>query len=784
MTDDDGRLWHVVRYRNNPFPARRSLDQTTERTVVWAVGMPDQPGVDLTPFEDYLARAAVVADVSLEGVAAEQRPEMALPRDLTRFLADVAFDLDAFLAAIDARHRGASVTTASAASVLAALLTGRGGGIQTGNATSLLQSAALFVAAASSPDARAAVNLALVAIADVDGRYGALCRALAAVNQRDLLATLYVGSGLARLGVGNLGAVLSGDGFCPHELRLAYEAAGGRWSDLAHLDGRDDLDVLSRTFESSTDLQLARRLSALLADATAPLATIAAEPLGAIRLAACVARFPVFLAGSERAAGPGLVGGRYAAPLRSLDAMADALRLAEQAARQPVPTATDLLAFARAFVDGPAMPLELALSRAQTALRKAEPVLGPDRTSDVRARLAAAEQSAQRVLDEWDRAWTNLVAADVEGFLSQGRQGWQMSKQWATQSAASPRWLLVFDGLRYDLWKAILAPTLQEAGWQLPDDDVSFAYLPSITAISRRTLIGGSRAAPGQAEESGARSLAERASTTLTYGVRTEQFGDDREEVAGWNVRVFSWPDKLVHTDLADLGTLAAQLEGWTREALLPWLENNVGKDVRLAVSTDHGFAALAAQDSLAVSAAEGDDRNAPRVVQADSAQALVDAVPVTDGPRRVLVARSRRWFRVPGGQFHHFAHGGCTLHEVVVPFAELTPVRVGAAVLTLEGLPDGLTIDEGATERLSFTVKVTGGADMFPTVEVVGLRKLVQRQIALGTEVPIVLDVMGEEGLKQILVRVQSGRDRNQRHVRVTVRLGKIKRQALDFDV
>ncbi len=782
LTDDTGRDWQVVRYLGgNPFPARRSLADSSRMTIVWCPGSSPEP-IDLTAFEDYLNRAWVIVDIGLAALTAERHPRLELPRDLGQATAGISFEVDAYVDELAKRHQQTPVTMVSAMNTLVQILTRRSEAIETHQAWRVLASTASCMASADSKNVLTAVARTLKAIAAVDGKFGRLCRVLASSDPADIVATAYLGSGMARLGVPSIGPVLVAESFCPSEVRAAFEDAGGRWSDFAKLSAVDDLAVLASRFEPTADATFVGRLRKVLAGSPLSLANVADEPLAVVRLAGIAARFDDFLSGTWRASAPGLSSERFADDFRAFDLIADALRLASKVDAEAPPQDGDLLALAHAFAATNTMLLPLTVERAVLGLRTVQPIIGEDAFRAADYRLDAARADSRSRLDNWDAAWCAAIASDVEAFLTHPRQGWRRAREFANGGSNKTSWLLVFDGLRYDLWKMIVAPALERCGWRMPEDDVSFSYLPSITEVSRRTLVGGSRAAARTQEESSAQQLADAADATLTYAVRTEHFGTEREQAQGWNVRVFSWPDKLVHSDLADLGTLAAQFESWVQSELVPWIQRNIPKTSRLAASTDHGFAALDSDDAIAVDASDGEERSLPRAM-GRTRTIPADSFVVSDGSREVVVATSRRWFRAPGGRHWRFAHGGATLHEVLVPFAELVPIREGAADIVIAGLPDRLELEEGTTTSLTFTVRVTGGGAMFPTVTVSGLSQLLARHVDLGSTTTVTVNVPAEERLRSLTVVVQAGPQRVRQQVPVTVRLGKIKRETLDLD-
>jgi hypothetical protein len=367
-------------------------------------------------------------------------------------------------------------------------------------------------------------------------------------------------------------------------------------------------------------------------------------------------------------------------------------------------------------------------------------------------------------------------------YLNHYLQGWRRTVAFAEAAAGQESWMIVLDGLRYDLWRAIVAPALERAGWRVKPGDVSFAYLPSLTDVARRTLIGGSPGAVNGVEPKLAQGIAERTGFEATYALRAEHLGSERDVAKGWNVRVFSWPDKFVHSDMADLATLAGQFETWVDAEFIPWMKAIVPRQARVVVTTDHGFASLDAEDAIDVRAPDDGDRNVARVLDG----ALPELGLVLDcGGRAVTVATTRGWFRSPGGHRWQFAHGGCTIHETVVPFAELAAVEAGVADITIAGLPTSLDIAEDENVVLDFRVRVVGGGEMFPRVVVnTNLAKLQEERIELGADRSFRVTLTGREGLEKLLVSISTGSDRRQQVVPIHVKLGKIKRTAVDLDI
>ncbi len=780
LTDGRGRQWTVVRYRANPLPARRLLGDHDRLVLVWCVAGGARGRTDLTPFEDHLGRAAQVIEISLDAVAQETHPGLNLPSSLGPSLRGIAFDIPAYLDLLAALDAHSPVTFVRAMDALVELLCGAGRAISVLDPPDALASAARALASAPDANAIKAVRLALERTADYESRYADLLLSLARAEPRDIICTVYLATGLARLQVQNIGQVLAAEGYCPADLRVAFETARGKWSDIADRLNADGNAVLASTLEPTFDLKAWTRLRDLLAANAAALDRAATEPLPLVRAAALFGHAIAFVDGDRMTASAPAASETYREEFGALDLLAEAFRGAAASRDRWPPADAALDGVARAFTSGALGGASLALARGSVAFQGLEHLLDHEIGSALRRRLRKATQEVIQAMDRWDAAWLTAIGTDVESYLTHPRQGWRRTRAF-TERRSGPAWLVVFDGLRFDLWSAIVAPALEEAGWRVPPDCLSFAYLPSLTEVARRTLIGASRGAARGDEEKLTEALAATSDLRPSYRLRSERVGKQPDEGKGWNVRVFSWPDKFVHSDLAELGTLAGQFELWIRSEFIPWLKLNVPKSARLAVSTDHGFSALDDDMAIEVGSGGGDDRNNARMLAGEHPDL---GLVVDDGAKRVTLATSRRWYRPSGGRRWRFAHGGCTLLETLVPFAELIAVRQDAAEISIEGLPASVDLAEGAEAVLEFAIRVVGGKEMFPRVTLRAANKSVlDDHVTLGETRRFRVTLVGEERLTSLHLTVSSGPDREQRTVPVRVTLARIKRSTLDFD-
>lgn len=787
VSDDFGHAWRVVPYRANPFPARKALAETGERTLVWCIGDPMAESVNLTPFEDHLATAHSIVDISLEAVAQELRPELNIPKGLSGRLKGVNLDVVAYVQALAKRSHRSPLTLRGALDELLSMHLGPGRTVDIDGAAQLLASVAAALASASSKDASQLIRIVLEADAEIDAKLGPLLKELLDTPGRDIVSTMYVASTLARLDIANVGAVISAEGFCPPNLRSSFETAGGQWHALANsLDdaGNRDIEVFVDKLWQGADFE---RLRSVLASSTYSSMSAATEPLATARLAAILAHFEAFLESGLRATAAAAVSDRYSRSFAAVDDLATALQAGVAARESQVPDGGQLELVAHAYCSSALATASLQVAKGWAGLRRIEDRMSADAATATRALLRRADKAVRQAQDVWDERWSSLIAKDIPSYLKNERQSWVRTKYLAESSPGTPATLIVMDGLRYDLWKDVVTPAIERAGWQIQPTDFSFSFLPSLTEVSRRTVVAGSPTAVRGNEDSLTNQLAAKHGVKATYTLRTEQFEDHKDAVAHWNVRVFSWPDKFVHMDISDLAGLYDQFMMWIDGQFLPWLRVNLARDTKIAISADHGFVALDAEDAIDVEVLSEDDRNIPRALAGARPELGDRGMIVPDGEGETTIATSRHWFRNPRGRRWHFAHGGCTLQETIVPFAILEPIKEGAAQITISGLPEMIDAREGEQVSVDFAVHVVGGSEMFPTVTVntnLATIPLSDATAPLGERKSFAVAFVASEGIESLIVRVRSGNDQKQQAVRVSVELSTIKRSTLDLDL
>jgi len=354
--------------------------------------------------------------------------------------------------------------------------------------------------------------------------------------------------------------------------------------------------------------------------------------------------------------------------------------------------------------DGPGLPEDLA---AQLTRR-------------TRERVGKLGDLAREPLGDLNNAFCALVAEKYPVWLTTSDRPalvadviprillpyWQQHDKPAT-------WILLFDGMRWDVWERYVLPALREK-LDFVDEDAAqaqpvLAILPSSTRHSRRALFAGRLPdgfAPNEAEN---KLLAE----AWREGPKELQVDkpEDRDAQAqvslemtagGVRVVVFGFCDKILH-QFGD--SLAALYEDNIQKKAVRELAKvlkTLPEDALVLVVTDHGF--VEAQDSWTVvpKEAAADPRDITfryavleqeftpdhrAVAFPASALRLPDHITIwerdtsretTKQQTCVVLAKGHSYLRRgnAGGKPPRYGHGGISLQELVVPCAVMAPRR------------------------------------------------------------------------------------------------------------
>jgi len=350
-------------------------------------------------------------------------------------------------------------------------------------------------------------------------------------------------------------------------------------------------------------------------------------------------------------------------------------------------------------------------------------------------------------LEELDRQLAAFVREDAESFERGHRSAVRLISERIGPAVEAAKagglhgrvWILLFDGMRFDTWEAVLQPILAEHF--AIEGSPCFAVLPSYTQVARTSLFAGClpsewrgyKGDPTKDEETLlARNLgltqqergklrfvteADTAKARMTMG-----FADTHAKEINLLIYPISDDCHDFRGDLAQFNNkirievLGDKVQG-VRGILDDLLRRVRPGDTVLATS-DHGFAELLAGDSVVVTEAEvrtaggtPQDDVRFRYVRGFRPANASDPVRVPGIPNDFFVTVGRTWFRREGSKnVPRYEHGGLSLSEVVIPAAVLRRVTEKEARAEFVEIPSApLVVDEDAQAEFSCAVENVG---------------------------------------------------------------------------
>lgn len=305
-------------------------------------------------------------------------------------------------------------------------------------------------------------------------------------------------------------------------------------------------------------------------------------------------------------------------------------------------------------------------------------------------------------------------------------------------------WILLFDGMRFDSWDAVVKPLL--AGSFEIQDAPYFCVLPSFTAYARTGLFAGALPAEWKGFK-GTYSDNEQQLVAVNMGLTAQEakwklrfvteadttkaraklaFND--KDAASVNVLIYPVSDQACHDFEGDLvsfnNKIRADIVGNPSHGvrgILDDLQKRIRPDDTVVLSSDHGFVELLPGNAVAVAEAEavhaGKTLEANvfwRYVEGFAPAKMPEAVAVSVGNDKVWMAPARRWFCREGTKVTpRYTHGGLSLAEVVVPGVVLRRVTTKVARVELIDLPGVIPADEDKVVQLPVTVRNSGNCEL-----------------------------------------------------------------------
>jgi hypothetical protein len=372
---------------------------------------------------------------------------------------------------------------------------------------------------------------------------------------------------------------------------------------------------------------------------------------------------------------------------------------------------------------------------------------GPDELRPVPGSLKERLLARLRQLDEQLVAF---VKASPEQFGKGPRsvRGFLRQKIGVANMAAGTTmgrvWVLIFDGMRFDSWEAVVKPLMAEF-FEIQDAAL-FCVLPSFTTYARAGLLAGAlptewkgfnNAYTGNEQQLFAVNMGltqQEAKSKLrfvtdadTTKARTKLTFTEKD-AAPLNVLIYQVSDDACHAFGGDLASfnnkIRAELVGSKSDGvrgILDDLLKRIGPDDDVVLSSDHGFVELLPGDAVEVAESEavkvGKTLEATvhwRYAQWFGPVGMPDAVAVSVGDHDVWIASGRRWFRRKGGKDSaRYTHGGLSLAEVVIPGVVLRRVTDKEARAELVALPIVILADEDTFVDLPVSIRNSGNCEL-----------------------------------------------------------------------
>jgi hypothetical protein len=382
------------------------------------------------------------------------------------------------------------------------------------------------------------------------------------------------------------------------------------------------------------------------------------------------------------------------------------------------------------------------ISRAVDALAFGEH--GDDQAPDAGS-LKDRVRAAQHQLDE---CLASLIRPSPDAFISGTRcSAHYLRTQLRAEvdertlgNAEGKVWVLIFDGMRFDTWRFVVRPILAEH-FTIQDDRPHYCVPPSFTAVARTSLLAGSGPKQWQGfqgqwtgdeftlaarnfgltqPEAKAKLRLQKEAETLKARGKLNKTDSEASIV---NILIYGISDEC-HEFYGDFGSFQEKIRhdllGNRSKGvggILDDMLRRIGPDDEVAVISDHGFTELLTGDSCLVPAAEVTAQG--RAIKDDvqwrytagfAPKAASNTVAVDFNGETLHMAVGRQWFRREGTkQAARYAHGGCTLAEMVVPAARMKRVTGKSARATIQGIPELIIVPEDTVHDQAFQLRNIG---------------------------------------------------------------------------
>lgn len=430
----------------------------------------------------------------------------------------------------------------------------------------------------------------------------------------------------------------------------------------------------------------------------------------------------------------------FKAEVLKMAAILDEIAFVDSGLSLSPPTRADIVHLLDWYIESKLYDLEYAQARAKSQLL----YLNDEK---LRQRLEPyVDQQKQRIkafLDKLDHTLAELITTNWPGYLNHPRLAtnvlWDTVKKSRLSVTSQTRlWVVVFDGMRWDTWANHVKPRLLETFELVKPEKPYLSLLPSWTMVARTGLLAGK---PPEAWRDENRRLSrdqgkwvaqlfnippKEKSRQLQFFSNMEserKYGQlHSDERYPYNVLVFNISDDNLHSQHGSLSALNKEVDSQLDD-ILQKLKLLVKPEDTLVISSDHGFVELEPGQEIVIPDNQrwtrfqsGEAQHPVRYRYLTTHDVRVDPtcmyqVNYRDVADQFTVAIGRRWFKRADsrGPEDHYAHGGLSLAEMVVPGAMLKLITQRKVQPALTTQPTTLEIREKETAELIILVANKG---------------------------------------------------------------------------
>jgi len=377
------------------------------------------------------------------------------------------------------------------------------------------------------------------------------------------------------------------------------------------------------------------------------------------------------------------------------------------------------------YVQGCYYDLEYAHARAMMALAK---IKDEDLRSHVQTMLDKQREQLRDYLDRADHILAKQIQHNWHSYSTSSELSTNVLRDFVERVRLTPTdaaclWLVIFDGMRYDTWEAIVKPRLQKV-FEIKKEKAYLSLLPSWTTIARTSITAG-RTPDFWKGYRNTFTYNQGLLAAKFFGLPENQYQQKLRFFSGmesdrthsqfnrskrypYNILVFNISDDDLHKQRDHIGALNENIKS-AMDRVLDFLDGLIHRDDTVIVTSDHGFMELDPGYALIVKDSNKwqryiDGSEHPvhfRFIRSDDP---AENIPhehtlefdwkMPDG--KFTVAIGRHWFQRETSKYSvRYDHGGLSFAEMVVPGVVMQPIREKRIDLWLEGLPQEIHVDE-----------------------------------------------------------------------------------------